>query len=228
MPPRAPDEKVFHRSLFLPGPAGRLEAVLWTSPDAQPPLAALVCHPHPLFGGTMHNKVVFQAARALQRLRLPVLRFNFRGAGLSEGEHDKGLGERDDVRAALDFLAAEFPGLPLLLAGFSFGAWVGLCVGCADERVNSLIGLGVPVNTAKFDFLHACVKPKLFVQGTEDQYGAKERVTALVESLPEPKRLVFIEGGDHFFAGKLDEVARAITAWMIEQHPALGESPPET
>jgi alpha/beta superfamily hydrolase len=115
----------------------------------------------------------------------------------------------------------------LLLAGFSFGAWVGLRVGCADARVDSLIGLGVPVNTAKFDFLLACVKPKLFVQGTEDQYGARERVATLVGSLADPKRLVFIEGVDHFFTGKLDEVARAITAWMIEQRPALGESLPE-
>src|SRR5271154_773154 len=104
--------EVFHRSFFLKGPAGRLEASLWTAPDADPAFAAVVCHPHPLFGGTMHNKVVYQAAKALHRLGAPVLRFNFRGAGMSEGEHDRGTGEQDDVRAAIDYMAAEFPGRP--------------------------------------------------------------------------------------------------------------------
>src|SRR5215467_16377475 len=111
------------RNLFLDGPAGQLEAILWTpTDDAEPPLAAVVCHPHPLFGGTMHNKVVYQVAKSLDALELPVLRFNFRGAGLSAGEHDRGVGEQGDVRAAIDFLAAGFPAVPLLLAGFSFGS----------------------------------------------------------------------------------------------------------
>src|SRR5690349_18353795 len=116
------------RNFFLEGPAGRLEAILWTPSTAlhRAPLAALVCHPHPLFGGTMHNKVVYQAAKSLDAFGLPVLRFNFRGAGLSAGEHDRGNGEREDGRAALDFLAADFPETPLLLAGFSFGCGVGL------------------------------------------------------------------------------------------------------
>src|SRR5258707_8168839 len=117
------------RNSFLEGSAGRLEALLWTPPaTAHPPLAAVVCHPHPLFGGTMHNKVVYQTAKSLDALGIPVLRFNFRGAGLSAGVHDRGLGEPGDGRAALDFLASEFPVFPLLLAGFSFGAWVGLRV----------------------------------------------------------------------------------------------------
>src|SRR5207249_534605 len=112
------------RNFFLEGPAGRLEAILWTpSAAASLPLAAVVCHPHPLFGGTMHNKVVYQAAKSLDAIGVPVLRFNFRGAGLSAGVHDRGLGEQGDVRAALDYLVSEFPGVPLLLAGFSFGAW---------------------------------------------------------------------------------------------------------
>ena len=114
--------EIFHRAFFLDGPAGKLEAMLWTSALAHPPRAAVVCHPHPLFGGTMHNKVVFQTAKALHHLGLPVLRFNFRGAGLSEGTHDNGIGEQDDVHAALDDLAREFPQTPLLLAGFSFGS----------------------------------------------------------------------------------------------------------
>src|SRR6266700_8352116 len=134
------------RSFFVEKPGGRLEAILWKpSFVKRPPLAAVVCHPHPLFGGTMHNKVVYQTAKTLHRLGLPVLRFNFRGAGLSEGAHDEGRGELDDVSAALDFLAAEYPGAPILLAGFSFGSWVGLRAGCKDSRVAELIGLGLPV-----------------------------------------------------------------------------------
>src|SRR5437763_16604652 len=116
------------RNLFLDGPAGRLEAILWKR--AGPPrLTALVCHPHPLLGGTMHNKVVYQAAKSLDALGVPVLRFNFRGAGTSNGTHDRGRGEQGDVKAALDYLATEFQDVPLILAGFSFGSWVGLRVG---------------------------------------------------------------------------------------------------
>ena len=140
--------ELLHRPLFLPGPAGRLESLIWSvaeNPKRGVPLAAVVCHPHPLFGGTMHNKVVYQTAKTLHRFGLPVLRFNFRDVGLSEGSYDQGLGERDDVSAALDFLAAEYPGAPLLVAGFSFGSWVGLRVGCSDSRVTDLIGLGLPV-----------------------------------------------------------------------------------
>jgi len=213
--------RVLHRDLFLDGTAGRLEALLWTSPLREPPLAGLVCHPHPLFGGTLHNKVVFRAAKTMHRLGVPVLRFNFRGAGKSDGRHDEGRGEAEDVRAALDFLAAEFPGRPLLLAGFSFGAWVGLRVGCADARVAGLIGLGVPVNNAKHSYLRDCRKPKLFVHGSEDEHGAIARVRELFASLPEPKRLAVVEGADHFFAGKLTEVETAIRAWLLERHPEL-------
>ena len=126
-------------------------------------MAALVCHPHPLFGGTMHNKVVYQAAKSLDALGLPVLRFNFRGTGLSEGKHDRGEGERGDVRAGLDFLAAEFPNIPILVAGFSFGCWVGLRVGCEDARVTSLIGLGAPVNNADFSYLANCARSRSFL-----------------------------------------------------------------
>jgi hypothetical protein len=207
------------RSFFLEGPAGRLEAILWT-PSAparhRPPLAALVCHPHPLFGGTMHNKVIYQAAKSLDALGLPVLRFNFRGAGLSAGEHDRGNGEQDDVRSALDFLRQKFPGVPVLLAGFSFGAWVGLQVGCADERVSHLIGLGLPVNNTDFSFLRQCGKPKLFVHGSNDEHGAIAKVKTLVASLPGENHLVAVEGVDHFFAGKLDQLSAAITNWLTD------------
>ena len=203
------------RNFFLEGPAGRLEAILWTpSTGKSAPIAAVVCHPHPLFGGTMHNKVIYQTAKSLDALGVPVLRFNFRGAGLSAGVHDRGQGEKDDVRAALDFLSSEFPGVPLLLAGFSFGAWVGLRVGCEDQRVSYLIGLGIPVNSTDFSFLRQCDKPKLFVHGSKDEFGAIEKVKALVPTLPGGNRLVVVEGVDHFFAGKLDQLGAAINAWI--------------
>jgi alpha/beta superfamily hydrolase len=210
---------IFHRNFFIAGPAGRLEALLWTVASADPPLAAVVCHPHPLFGGTMHNKVVYQTAKALHLRDIPVLRFNFRGAGQSEGEHDRGIGEQDDVRAALDYLAAEFPRAPILLAGFSFGSWVGLRVGCADQRVSDLIGLGIPVDTSDVTYLRGCAKPKLIIQGGNDQFGSLPNVDALFATLPEPKRLVIVEGADHFFAGQLDKVRVAIDAWLDERHP---------
>jgi uncharacterized protein len=210
------------RNLFLPGPAGRLEAVLWRPRHGeQPPLAALVCHPHPLFGGTLHNKVVYQAAKALDSLGMPVLRFNFRGAGLSAGTHDRGIGERDDVRAALDYLAGEFPRARLVLAGFSFGCWVGLRVGCEDARVTSLIGIGAPVNDSDFSYLGSCSKSKLFVHGSNDEFGDVARLRELVRSLPGQNELVVVQGVNHFFAGKLGELGAAITAWMQRQTPQL-------
>ncbi|MFZ3215191.1 MAG: alpha/beta family hydrolase [Candidatus Acidiferrales bacterium] len=215
---------IFHRNFFLEGPAGRLEALLWTSPVAAPPLVALVCHPHPLFGGTMHNKVVYQAAKVIHLRGIPVLRFNFRGAGLSEGVHDRGLGEQGDVRTALDYLATEFPRRPILLAGFSFGSLVGLRVGGADARVAELIGLGIPVDHGDFAFLRDCVKPKLIVQGGNDQFGSRENVETLFATLPEPKRLVIVEGADHFFTGHLEKASGAIDAWLDERHPRASET----
>ena len=210
------------RNLFLEGPAGRLEAILWKPVASAPPrLAALVCHPHPLFGGTMHNKVVYQAAKSMDALGLPVLRFNFRGAGMSGGTHDRGGGEQGDVQAALDFLAEEFPGVSLLLAGFSFGCWVGLRVGCADGRVRELIGLGTPVNSSDFSYLRNCEKPKLFVHGANDEHGEIRKVEALVESLPGENRLVVVAEADHFFAGKLDQVDEAILGWLKERRPEI-------
>jgi len=210
------------RTFFLEGPAGRLESILWTpARAAHAPLAALVCHPHPLFGGTLHNKVVYQTAKSLDALGIPVLRFNFRGAGLSAGVHDHGQDERTDVRAALDFLAEEFPGVPLVLAGFSFGAWVGMRVGCEDPRVSHLIGLGIPVNNTDFSFLCHCNKPKLFVHGGNDEHGAIEKVKALIPTLPGSNHLVVVEGVDHFFAGKLDQLGRAIDVWLDGEIPSL-------
>ena len=202
------------RNFFLRGPQGKLEAVLWTpNSHATPSHAALICHPHPLFGGTLHNKVVYRAAKALDGLGIPVLRFNFRGAGLSEGKHDRGKGELEDARSALDFLASEFAGTPLLLAGFSFGCWVGLRVGCEDRRVEKLIAIGAPVNTSDFSYLHECRKPKLFVQGAKDEHGDVHQLRRMVEALPGSNELVVVAEADHFFAGKIEELGAAITRW---------------
>jgi len=188
--------------------------MLWTSPEASPARVAVVCHPHPLFGGTMHNKVVFRAAKTLHDAGLPVLRFNFRGAGLSEGIHDNGRGEQDDVRAALDYLSREFPASSILLAGFSFGAWVGLRVGCEESRVAELIGIGLPVNKSDLGYLRSCAKPKLIVQGGEDEFGSRANLEVLFASIPEPKRLVIVDSAGHFFAGKLDKLAGAISSFL--------------
>jgi alpha/beta superfamily hydrolase len=212
------------RSLFLNGPAGRLEALLNAGAE-NATHAAVVCHPHPLFGGTLHNKVVFHTMKALNSFGFPVLRFNFRGTGLSEGEHDRGAGEVDDVRTALDWMDTGFH-LPLVFAGFSFGAAVGLRAACADARVRAAIGVGTPVTPVAadseepriytFEFLRECSKPKLFVSGARDQFGPRAKLEELVASLPEPKKLVVIEGADHFFEGRLRELREAIEGWVKE------------
>jgi len=210
------------RSLFLDGPAGRLEALLNAGIESATH-AALVCHPHPLYGGTLHNKVVFHAMKALNSFGFPVLRFNFRGAGLSAGEHDNGIGEVDDVRKALDWLDGEFH-LPMIVAGFSFGAAVGLRAACPDSRVSAAIGLGIPVVPADersydIDFLRNCGKPKLFVSGARDQFGPIAKLKEVVGFLSEPKKLILIEGADHFFEGRLKELRDAIEAWVREVLP---------
>jgi alpha/beta superfamily hydrolase len=217
---------------MLSGPAGHIETILWTTPEAEegarPPLAAVVCHPHPLFGGTMHNKVVYQTAKTIHRFGLPVVRFNFRGVGLSEGIHDEGVGEKDDVLAVIDFLAGEYAGVPLLLAGFSFGSWVGLRAGCGDPRVTELLGLGLPVgnlDSRSFSYLDSCDKPKLLVSGEFDQFGPPNMLRAMVQKFPpqvrENTKVAIVTGGDHFFTGHLPELDVALSQWLLERHPEL-------
>ena len=203
-------------SHWIAGPAGRLEAILEEpeSDEAAPRSLAVVCHPHPLYGGTMHNKVVYRIARALRRGGAAVLRFNFRGVGRSEGTFAQGIGERDDVRAALDFLQWRFPETPLCLMGFSFGAWVGLTVGASDSRVVALVGLGVPVAISDMSFLREVTKPKLFIQGTLDEFGPADQMQAFHASLAEPKQTHWVQGADHFFAGKLEEVQAAVREFL--------------
>ena len=205
------------KSFFIEGPAGRLEALLNDgSPTATH--AGLVCHPHPLGGGTMHNKVVFHAMKALNSFGFPVLRFNFRGTGLSTGRHDEGRGEVGDVRAALDWLKQEFS-LPIIFTGFSFGAAVGLQVACPDPDVRALISLGTPVEADgrlySFEFLRECAKPKLFVSGDHDQYGPHQALESQVAQAADPKELVFVPG-DHFFEGHLAEMRMTIESWLRE------------
>jgi alpha/beta superfamily hydrolase len=205
------------KSLFLQGPAGKLEALLNLGTTG-PTHAALVCHPHPLHGGTFHNKVVFQTMKALHTFGFPVLRFNFRGTGLSEGVHDDGRGEVEDAHAALDWLDREF-GVPLLCAGFSFGSAVALRSAFDDTRVQALIGLGLPATAAekelyRFDYLASCTKPKLFVSGDRDQWSPQRELRELVAGFVEPKQVTVISGADHFFAGRLAELRHTIESWV--------------
>jgi alpha/beta superfamily hydrolase len=204
------------RTLFLNGPAGRLEALLNLG-RADASHAGLVCHPHPLFGGTMHNKVVFHAMKALHSFGFPVLRFNFRGTGLSEGKHD-GREEVEDVRTALAWLKNEYS-LPIIFAGFSFGAARGLRAGCPDADVEALISLGTPVEAEgrlySYKFLAECQKPKLFLSGDHDQFGPHEVLEEIVSAAADPKELVFVPG-DHFFAGHLEEMRLTVESWLHE------------
>ncbi|SRR5579875_1843147 len=202
----------------IPAPHGILEGLLRVDAAVPPaPLAALVCHPHPLGQGTMHNKVVFTLAKALNAAGVPALRFNFRGVGRSTGAYANGIGESEDVRTALDWLAARYPQTPLLLAGFSFGAWVGLPVGCADARVTHLLGAGVPTGTLDVAPLDECRKPKLIVQGAQDEYSPLPALHAWYAGVAEPKTLRVIDDTSHFFTGKLDELAAIVTTWVRER-----------
>jgi alpha/beta superfamily hydrolase len=204
------------QSFDILGPAGMLEALLNTG-NADAAYSALICHPHPMGGGTMHNKVVYHAMKAFHGLGLPVLRFNFRSTGRSEGLHDDGRGEQEDVRAALDWLDRRFE-RPILFAGFSFGANVGMRACCGDPRVRGLIALGLPVSAEgrnyTYKYLPDCTQPKLFISGNQDQFGPIAGVEAVVATTFQPKQLVWIAGADHFFLGKLDQVQAVIVDWV--------------
>ncbi len=211
-------------SFFLPGPAGRIECLI-KEPSSSGPFAgaALVCHPHPLFGGTLHNKVVHAAAGALTGAGLPAMRFNFRGAGLSEGAHSGGKGEQEDVKVALDHLGGRYPGVPLLVAGYSFGAYVGLSACRADGRVAGLIGIGLPVALYDFSFLLGCSAPLSLIQGDEDQFGPLPLLIALSARVPGGASLLVVKDATHGFVGKLDELALRVSEAIP---PALTRNPP--
>ena len=198
----------------IPGPVGSLEALLEYDPGAAPRCAAVVCHPHPLYGGTMHTKIVFRAAKAAVLEGIPALRFNFRGVGTSQGEFGNGVGEAEDLRAALNEISARWPNAPVIMMGFSFGSSVSLRVGASDGHVIALVGMGLPVQKYDFSYLRNCAKPKLFVEGSEDEFGPRAAVEALIATFSPPKELHWVEGGDHYCTGRLDEVEEVIRGFI--------------
>jgi alpha/beta superfamily hydrolase len=202
-------------SLRIEGRSVTLEAVLREPhPEGATRGAAVVCHPHPLYGGTMDNRVVFRVGKAIVDSGLAALRFNFRGIGASTGSYDQGTGEKADVSAALDWLQRKYHDLPLVVAGFSFGAWVGLQVGAADPRVTALVGLGLPLSAYSFDFLVENAKPSLYVVGTRDEYCPGPDLERLARRLPPSSKVHRIEGADHFFIERLDEMQRVIAEFL--------------
>jgi len=209
--------------LTIKGTSAELEARLGLPAMAPPAAAAVLCHPHPVYGGTMDNRVVYRAGKAALAAGCLALRFNFRGVGASTGSFDHGSGEKEDVRAALDLLETRFPQLPLVLIGFSFGAWVGLQVGCEDHRVEAMIGLGLPVGFYDFGFLASNPKPLLILAGSEDHLCPRDRMVDLALMLPRTSRLEWIEGADHFFGNGLERLQERITAFLagmsLEKRP---------
>jgi len=185
--------------------------------DSAPQRVWLVCHPHPLYGGTMHNKVVYRIARGLRRSRAAVLRFNFRGVGRSEGEHAGGIGEIEDALAAVQWLKAQYADLPFALAGFSFGSRVILKLGCSIEGAARLMAVGFPTSHNDTQYLETCGKAKVFIQSTHDQYGPRPELESLFARMREPKRLFWIPAADHFFAGALDELESAVLEAALER-----------
>jgi alpha/beta superfamily hydrolase len=196
-------------SHHIPGPVGALEAIL-EEPEGRPPArAAVVCHPHPLYGGSMHNKVVYRIARGLRRSGSVVLRFNFRGGGSSQGAHAHGTGEIEDARAAVHWLRDRYLGLPLELAGFSFGARVVTRLGC-ELRPSRLIAVGFPTRKTDAGYLESCPVDKIFIQSTHDEYGPRVELEPLFARFSEPKSLIWVTAADHFFKGGLDELEQAV------------------
>jgi len=197
-------------SLFIPGPAGNLEAVIEEPEDQAPRVAVLICHPHPQFGGTMHNKVVYRIARAMRRAGAVALRFNYRGVNMSEGTYDNGIGELEDARVALELLRSRYPELPFSLAGFSFGSRIILRLGCEIPGARRLIAVGFPAGDAASRTLGFCEIPRVFIQSTHDQFGPRDAMESYFAALEGPKELIWVEASDHFFAGALDAFEEAV------------------
>jgi alpha/beta superfamily hydrolase len=202
-------------NLFIPASHGRLEAIL-KNPLGERRGVALVCHPHPLGGGTMHNKVVFRAAAGLNDAGLAVIRFNFRGVGLSTGTHNEIEGGIEDVKDVLDFISSEYPGEDLTRAGFSFGSRTGMEVGMADSRVKRLISIGTPVEKYNYDFLTAVAKPILFIHGTNDEFCSVAALRALTDRIPHAEVVIF-ENAGHFFDDHLEELRQTVKDWTLKE-----------
>lgn len=193
----------------IPGPAGPLEALL-DVPNGAPRAVAVLGHPHPLHGGTMHTKALYQAAKAMPRIGVAALRFNFRGCGSSRGAFDAGPGEKDDFRAALTFVEARFPDLPIWAAGMSFGSWIAMTVGAEEPRVSLLLGIAPPVDRYDFDVLKTCTLPKFIIHGESDELISVKAIRKFYAQIPEPKELVTIEDANHLFEGKTSMVGEAV------------------
>jgi len=204
-------------SLFIPGPAGKLEALLEEPEHAAPREAVLVCHPHPQHGGTMHNKVVYRIARAMRRAGYVVLRFNYRGVNMSEGKYDEGIGETEDARAALAFLRGRYPDLPFSLAGFSFGSRIILRLGCEIPGARQLLAIGFPAAMPKSAGLGDCAVPRVFIISRNDEFCPMPAMEEYFAALPEPKQLIWVEASDHFFADALDKLEEAVLGMAEEQ-----------
>jgi alpha/beta superfamily hydrolase len=207
---RVPASTARLKPLSIDGPAGRLEALLQERDAHDHSLVALVCHPHPLYGGTLHNKIVHRTASVLHSLGAAVLRFNFRGVGASDGRFDGDEGEIDDARAALAFLSARYPGARRWLAGFSFGAWIAARLAASERGIEQLILIAPPVATSNFDVLETTAVPKLILQGTSDDVCPRDRLHAVLPRWAEPRQLIEIPGATHFFDRQLGPLADAM------------------
>jgi len=210
---------------FFPGPAGRIEAVL-QQPAAAPRFAAVASHPHPLHGGTLHNKVTYRVARGLEDAGGLVLRFNFRGAGLSEGVHDDGRGEQDDLRAALAYLREQGgAGLPTLLAGFSFGAVMSAHVAASDATVDGLLLVGAPVRLYGLEMLESWGRPVAFVHGDRDEHGPLDRLQAYARRFSGPTEVRVLRGAGHFFDEQQDELRAVVRELVLDGVLSTGVGP---
>jgi alpha/beta superfamily hydrolase len=197
-------------SLLLSGNAGKIEALLEEPEEGAPVEAAVVCHPHPQFGGTMHNKVVYRLARGLRKAGCVVLRFNYRGVNLSEGTYDHGIGETDDARVALHELQSRYSGLQAMVAGFSFGSRVALRLSSQETSVRRVFAVGFPTRISGQDYVQQVRIPKFFIQSTIDEFGPRQEMETFFSTVPDPKELRWIEAQDHFFAGALDVFEKAV------------------
>jgi uncharacterized protein len=211
-------------SLFLTGPAGKIEAILEEPEKGEVIETALICHPHPQYGGTMHNKVVYMLARGLRRAGCAVLRFNFRGVNLSEGEYDEGIGETEDARVALRELQARYPDVPVIAAGFSFGARVALKLAAGEASITRVLAAGFPTRILERNFVYHVTVPKFFVHSTHDEFGPKSDFETFFASVPEPKRLDWIEADDHFFKNALDELEKTVERIGLERNPSYADA----
>ena len=204
----------------IAGPAGPLEALL-DEPAAAPRAVAVFGHPHPLHGGTMHTKALYQAAKAMPRIGVAALRFNFRGVGRSGGTFDAGPGEQDDFRAAIAFASERFPDVPIWAAGMSFGSWIAMTTGAQDARVSLLLGIAPPVDRYDFEVLRTCTLPKFIIHGEEDELISIKDIRKFYSQIPEPKELVTIEFANHLFEGKTSLVGEAVEDLLADFGPRM-------